>query len=335
MRTVNGMPAATSPLTSAPPTAPWWMPSPSAAADRQSSGLTPRRSRAGTASRCAARTSRTRSPSLASQTLATPDSLSPTATVAQTSPRCQTPSSRFAAVDPGHARRGRVGDRHVQPHQRDVVVPGVGDQPGGRRMRVERDADLAEAARERDHVVGQRRSSAARPAASGASAQSPPAAHLHAREELRVPHARAIRERTADDRRARRRRPLPAPLRPDRLGASDARHDAQRRDVGAARGGTAAAEVVAGLDVAAPAGHVGSEVVRQRVLAGARVGRARQEEQDGCHELAGGGCVAWGDDRPAHCHVSVPIRRRCRRRIGVRKSRRVASVTRHVDQQKR
>ena len=36
IQTVNGMPAATSPLTSAPPTAPWWIPSPSAAADRQS-----------------------------------------------------------------------------------------------------------------------------------------------------------------------------------------------------------------------------------------------------------------------------------------------------------
>ena len=190
---------------------------------------------------------------------------------------------QVAAVDPGHARRGRVGDGHIEVHQRDVVVPRVGDQPGGRRVRVERDADLAEAARKRDHVVGQPDRLLLGQQRRGIGPVSA-AAHLDAREEVRVPHARAVRERAADDRRARRRRPLPAPLRPDRLCASGARHDAQRRDVGAARGGTAAAEVVSGLDVAAPARHVRSEVVGQRVLAGARVGRTRQEEQDGCHE---------------------------------------------------
>ena len=71
----------------------------------------PRAAPADTASRCAARTSRSRSPSLASQTFATPDSLSPTATVAQTSSRCQSAVERFAAVDPGDARRGRVRRR--------------------------------------------------------------------------------------------------------------------------------------------------------------------------------------------------------------------------------
>ena len=79
-----------------------------------------------------------------------------------------------------------------------------------------------------------------------------------------------------------------------------------RRDVGAARGGAAAAEVVAGLDVAAPARQVGGEVVGQRVLAGARVGRARQDEQDGCHEWQEADALHVGDGRPVHCHVSVP-----------------------------
>ena len=72
--------------------------------------------------------------------------------------------------------------------------------------------------------------------------------------------------------------------------------------------GTAAAEVVAGLDVAAPARQVGSEVVGQRVLAGARVGRARQEEQDGCHEWQEADALHGGDGRAAHCHVSVTER---------------------------
>ena len=58
----------TSPLTSAPPTAPWWTPSPSAAADRQSRACPHGDAPVDTAIPCAARTSPSEMPSLASQT---------------------------------------------------------------------------------------------------------------------------------------------------------------------------------------------------------------------------------------------------------------------------
>ena len=189
-----------------------------------------------------------------------------------------------AAVDPREPGRRRVLDRHDQPHERDVVVPRIRDQPGHAGMRVERDADLAEAAGQGDDVIGERRrlllADERRRGIPGDSV----GAHLHAREELRVPHPRPVRERAADDQRARRSGPLPAALRPDRLRAARARHDAVRRDVGTAGGRAAAAEQVAGLDVAAPAREIGGEVVRERVLAGMRGRCAGEDEQQGGHE---------------------------------------------------
>ena len=151
-------------------------------------------------------------------------------------------------------------------------------------MRVERDADLAEAAGQGDDVIGEgRRLLLADERRRGIPGDSV-GAHLHPRVELRVPHPRPVRERAADDQRARWSRPLPAALRPDRLCTARARHDAVRRDVGASGGRAAAAEQVAGLDVAAPAREVGGEVVRERVLAGMRGRCAGEDEQQGGYE---------------------------------------------------
>ena len=188
------------------------------------------------------------------------------------------PVEQAAAVDPDERGRRGVLHRHDHPHERHVVVPRVGDEPGDRGMRVERDADLAEPAGERDDVVGQCRRLLLVDDGRRRIPGDAVGAHLHPRVELRMAHARPIRQRAADDLRARRRRPLPPALRPHGLARARLGEDAVRRDVGTARGGAASAEDVARFDVAAPAGQIAGEVVGQRVLAGVCAGAAQASE---------------------------------------------------------
>ena len=151
------------------------------------------------------------------------------------------------------------------------------------------------------------RSSAARPAA---SAHRPSRSRLASSRGRRTASAACACDRPARPRRLSCRAvpSTPSALATRSPARADAGHDAVRRDVGTARRGPAAAEVVARLDVAAPAREVGGEVVRERVLAGMRVGRARQDEQDGCHERQE--AEAWHGAMfgPPTVHVSVTDR---------------------------
>ncbi len=196
-----------------------------------------------------------------------------------------------SAVDPAERRRRRVVDGDIEAHEGEVVVPLLADHAGRRGVGVERDADPPEARCQRQHVIGQRDSlllvHERRREIPGCAV----GARLDAGVELGVPHARAIRESPACDRRAGRGRPFPAPLRPERLSRPTAGHDAARRGVRAARRGAGAAEHVAGLHVAAPAREIGAEVVGERVLARVRAGGAGEQEQGDCQGRQE--AVAW------------------------------------------
>ena len=231
------------------------------------------------------------------------------------------------AIDPGEARRDGVVDDHLHAHQRDVVVPRVGHDAARRRVRVERDADLAEAARERDRVIGQRDrlllGDEHRRGIPGLRIR----AHLHAREELGVAHARAVGQRAADDRGAGRRRPLPARLPPERLGGARARHHAIRGEIGTAARGGRPAEHEPGLGVSAPAREVAREVVGDPVLAGVRAGGTAEGDQERCEQrqeanawhsasFVTGMVTCLSRSVPNACHARLRRLTRCRCRCG-------------------
>ena len=219
-----------------------------------------------------------------------------------------------SAVDPREPRRGGVVDDDLHAHHGDVVVPRVGDDAARGGMRVERHADLAVAAGERDHVIGERgRLLLGHQHRCGVPGLGV-GAHLHACEELGMAHARAIGQRAADDRRPGWRRPLPARLSPERLGGAGARHHAVGGEVGAAARGGRPAEHEARLGVPAPARQVGREVVGDPVLAGVGAGGAAEHDEQCCEQRQEAN--AWHSTSVARASVT------CLRRGVTRVSRR-------------